>query len=975
MDQFNDKTSSAAGGHNIITPLTSSGQDSRPNLSLGDISSCDDALQFISFEPFSGANSPFDFEEALDYIGDGLGSGWITPLASCSNCITWGYQCQTAQERESQGRCVPCASLGCECSFTEAVAGASGEGISNLIDGNSPALAGMQAPPTPEASKRSSGAFDNVTIPNTSTPPPPKIGTRFSRDSTRILRQWLSSHTHHPYPNDEEKKILQHQTGLSKTQITNWLINARRRGKVQNRQRSISPYSGSSTRPIDVPRRPGTPAPRMSPRYQSLNPLERWVDSPPEHEPATVTAIARAVASTHAESSDVDESYNTSYTDDEPPRSHRSSASSVGTSSGGSFASAYSNQSKNSVPVPRPAPRGRVRQRRRAKRTSLAFPRNQYQCTFCTETFRTKHDWQRHEKSLHMPLEKWVCSPGGPKTVNPDTGQVCCVFCGEVEPSQEHINNHNPSACQERTFNRKDHLKQHLRLVHNAGLLDWSAKLWRVAVPDIRSRCGFCGALLDTWSFRADHLADHFKMGQDMANWKGDWGFEEAVLDMVENSVPPYLIEYERFSPFPYQASGTPPESPRNAFGLLTLELNHFLRMFYDKTGNMPDNKEIQLEACRIIFASEISSSLEYDIGALHASWVRDLITSSDEITRKARFGPIRSVAESMMSVLQIKGKRSLFEHCPCETQLQSFVDARSVLGLGIITDLELQNEASKIVLGMGKECGVSPSDFVANWLINLIGSSTDWLTGFRARKRLPFPESPAKSPIQQLQSTFGDQGGSFNEPLPQDTTDRIGLSTHDGCFNNLLNEESSSFLSQLGDLDPAFTSDLESAALALGMDSHAPASLVPSPDAVPSPSGVNANAPRKGRVSPGMKEDKMDLELPPAWSRVKANYAFFNDANFNRWLALELRRWVAATMSPNNPNCHIPTDQELQHQARFIVFEDGDPWNQTSADNLEWLRRFKRDVGIPTKTDHGFTKGPLDSQSGDSGVGRPKSS
>lgn len=303
MDQFNDKTSSAAGEQNIIPPLASPGQDSRPNVSLGDISSCDDALQFTSFEPFSSANSPFDFEGALDYMGDGLGSGWITPLASCSNCITWGYQCQTAQERESQGRCVPCASLGCECSFTEAVAGASGEGISNLIDGSSPALAGMQAPPTPEASKRSSGAFDNVTIPNTSTPPPPKIGTRFSRDSTRILRQWLSSHTHHPYPNDEEKKILQHQTGLSKTQITNWLINARRRGKVQSRQRSISPYSGSSTRPIDVPRRPGTPAPRMSPRYQSLNPLERWVDSPPEHEPATVTAIARAVASTHAESS------------------------------------------------------------------------------------------------------------------------------------------------------------------------------------------------------------------------------------------------------------------------------------------------------------------------------------------------------------------------------------------------------------------------------------------------------------------------------------------------------------------------------------------------------------------------------------------------------------------------------------------------------------------------------------------------
>lgn len=272
----------------------------------------------------------------------------------------------------------------------------------------------------------------------------------------------------------------------------------------------------------------------------------------------------------------------------------------------------------------------------------------------------------------------------------------------------------------------------------------------------------------------------------------------------------------------------------------------------------------------------------------------------------------------------QIKGKRSLFEGCPCETQLQSFVDARSVLGLGTITDLELQNEASKIVLGMGKECGVSPSDFVANWLINLIGSSTEWLAGFRARKRLPSPGSSIKSPIQQLQPrTLGNRGGPFNEPLLQDTTDHTGPSTHDGCFNSLLNEESSSFLSQLGDFDSAFTSDLESAALTMGIDTHACASLVPSPDAVPSPPGVNANAPWEGRVSPGMKEDKMDLELPPALSTVKANYAFFNDANFNRWLALELRRWVASTMSPNNPNCHIPTDQELQHQARFIVFEE----------------------------------------------------
>ncbi|KOS21371.1 hypothetical protein ESCO_005158 [Escovopsis weberi] len=51
--------------------------------------------------------------------------------------------------------------------------------------------------------------------------------------------------------------------------------------------------------------------------------------------------------------------------------------------------------------------------------------------------------------------------------------------------------------------------------------------------------------------------------------------------------------------------------------------------------------------------------------------------------------------------------------------------------------------------------------------------------------------------------------------------------------------------------------------------------------------------------------------------------------------------------MSPNNPNQHVPTDEEMQYQARWMIYDDDDPWNQTAADNVEWLRRFKRDVGI----------------------------
>jgi hypothetical protein len=101
------------------------------------------------------------------------------------------------------------------------------------------------------------------------------------------------------------------------------------------------------------------------------------------------------------------------------------------------------------------------------------------------------------------------------------------------------LETHNPHVCQQRIFSRKDHLKQHLRLVHGAKLIDSFAEHWKAPSPPVKSRCGFCGIALDSWSFRVDHLADHFKVGQSIADWKGDWGFEKSVLDMVENAIPP----------------------------------------------------------------------------------------------------------------------------------------------------------------------------------------------------------------------------------------------------------------------------------------------------------------------------------------------------------------------------------------------------------------------------------------------------
>ncbi|GJC77309.1 homeobox protein 4 [Colletotrichum liriopes] len=83
--------------------------------------------------------------------------------------------------------------------------------------------------------------------------PPPRIGARFSRESVKTLNNRSSSHSRHPYPNKEEMEMLQRQSGLNKPQISNWLANARRRGKIQP-ARSTSPHVGSTwTGPINIP--------------------------------------------------------------------------------------------------------------------------------------------------------------------------------------------------------------------------------------------------------------------------------------------------------------------------------------------------------------------------------------------------------------------------------------------------------------------------------------------------------------------------------------------------------------------------------------------------------------------------------------------------------------------------------------------------------------------------------------------------
>lgn len=135
---------------------------------------------------------------------------------------------------------------------------------------------------------------------------PPKIGTRFSRESLKLLQQWFTNNMGYPYPSKEELKLLQHQTGLDKAQIRNWLANRRRgqkKGQALQNESALKSGIGQPTTPTEVLACPETLVVRVGHRRE-MDALERWVDSPPDIEPAYAADFAstlKVAGSSHSE--------------------------------------------------------------------------------------------------------------------------------------------------------------------------------------------------------------------------------------------------------------------------------------------------------------------------------------------------------------------------------------------------------------------------------------------------------------------------------------------------------------------------------------------------------------------------------------------------------------------------------------------------------------------------------------------------
>ncbi|KAH0403714.1 hypothetical protein KCU89_g1858, partial [Aureobasidium melanogenum] len=302
--------------------------------------------------------------------------------------------------------------------------------------------------------------------------------------------------------------------------------------------------SSSTTQSIPIPESSST---------ERYDPLQRYQNSPPEDDYVSMAAVEQALQSSEFDimnPNHVSQPAEVHY----PGRGRRSRPGSI--ASVESAASSPSVRSSNSAAssISARSRSARRRPQRTRKPKTQSDKAHIFKCTFCCDTFYKRYDWSRHERSLHLNLEVWLCCPQGGSVFSEATGRNHCAYCQVLDPTLEHLDSHDHSNCvrsSRRQFNRKDHLVQHLRLFHRLQTMPLIDD-WKTQGPNITSRCGFCDRRMTNWDERIEHLSGHFRAGRTMKDWRGDHEFEPEIAAKVTNAIPPYLIgdETETLVPF-----------------------------------------------------------------------------------------------------------------------------------------------------------------------------------------------------------------------------------------------------------------------------------------------------------------------------------------------------------------------------------------------------------------------------------------
>ncbi|EIN12331.1 hypothetical protein PUNSTDRAFT_141073 [Punctularia strigosozonata HHB-11173 SS5] len=129
----------------------------------------------------------------------------------------------------------------------------------------------------------------------------PRKRGKLPKPVTDYLKDWLHRHSDHPYPSEEEKKQLCHATGLSMSQVSNWMINARRRILAPAQRAAQAP---TTTAPYAAGRAASMTSTLVANARRASMPTSVGSDSMQLYHPSSMGAIYGHPHSAHAGAAD-----------------------------------------------------------------------------------------------------------------------------------------------------------------------------------------------------------------------------------------------------------------------------------------------------------------------------------------------------------------------------------------------------------------------------------------------------------------------------------------------------------------------------------------------------------------------------------------------------------------------------------------------------------------------------------------------
>ena len=386
---------------------------------------------------------------------------------------------------------------------------------------------------------------------------------RLPEQARKQLQFWLDNHRDRPYPLGDEKLALATLTKLTPIQVQQWFSNKRRRGF--NPKSNVTPSGISETtstrmafdaskmghdlgqlaQQMTVTHSPRTDGELYGPAGQAIQMHE------PSNYPQRPSPTLQSYLYTHPRDENAPLVTSMNLMNNRRPRNFLPTPSYEKLPPDGSDSSwirvpsADGGLGVGSIPMSRLSTQQSATSRLSNSSQGLTAGRKgrklypsgeqapraregdkKFQCTWCYAGFSRRGDWQRHEEVQHAPQKIYECMPRGPRMLD-DAGQQVCVFCDELEPTDEHLQNaHKVVNClraphDERRFHRGDHLKRHVKDAHSTKSYH---KSWEIPVYQAGMEphywCGFCARWLKTWKERVTHVAKHFVTENlDMMSW------------------------------------------------------------------------------------------------------------------------------------------------------------------------------------------------------------------------------------------------------------------------------------------------------------------------------------------------------------------------------------------------------------------------------------------------------------------------